>query len=253
MLRAIGAALTLALLTSSVPVAHADEPAACPEVAPSDGEVTRRLAWIEQRVADNEHQVRHWFTGFAAFQALLIGVELTLLLSAPNDTDRIEPAISLFGATMGLASLFISLPPILGAGDALRSLPRDTPEDRLAALRIAEARLRASAESSSDARSDVGAIVSILYAEAASLTLLFLDQTTSAFLQAGGGIVIGLGRILLHPTGAIDAWRTYAATHEDAGCAPEGLALQHDPAMRFAIAPVMLGRGGGGIGLTLAF
>ena len=69
-------------------------------------------------------------------------------------------------------------------------------------------------------------------------------------MQAGGGIVIGLGRMLLHPTGAIDAWRVYADRHPDAGC--EAIPAR-DEGPRFAITPVGLGPGAGGLGLSLGF
>ena len=247
--RVIAAIAAVAVLAVAVPSARADG-AECPEIAPSDAEVTRRLAWIGARFEDTEDDVRLWWGGFVAFQTLLVGIQLTLLFAADEDSERIDPIVSGTGSAVGLATLFAFFPPILGAGDLMRSLPRETPEERLASLRVAEARLRASAAASSDVRNDISAVVSLVYNEAASLTLLFLGQTIPAFMQAGGGILVGLGRMLLHPTGAIDAWRRYSARHPDAGC--EAVAAR-DGGLRFAIAPVGLGPGGGGLGLALGF
>lgn len=249
---AISGMLAIATLATSVPAARADA-AACPDRDPSDVEVTRRLAWIDHRVEEIEPDVRMWWSGFVAFQTLLVGVNLTLLVAANDDDGRIDPLVSGAGSVLGLITLFAFFPPMLGAGDLLRSLPRGTPGERLASLRVAEARLRSSAQASSDVRSDISAISSVLYAEAASLTLLFLGQTTGAFMQAGGGIVVGLGRMLLHPTGAIDAWRIYSARHPDAGCVPDEPPAHAEARARFVIAPVGLGSAGGGLALTLAF
>ncbi|MDQ3033224.1 MAG: hypothetical protein M3Y87_12470 [Myxococcota bacterium] len=248
--------ITLLAALARPATARADEPRACPSEAPSDAEVVRRLGWLERRIDAAERDTRLWFTGFVAFQSVLVGVELTLLLSAPTDQDRIDPAVSLLGATVGLTTILALSPPILGAGDLLRSLPRDTPGARLDAMRIAEERLRASAERSSGQRGLVASVASILYTETAALTLLFLGELRGAYMQAGGGILIGLGRIFLHPTTAIDAWRVYSARHPDAACAPGGLALLVEPReddLRFAIGPTALGPGAGGFALTLAF
>lgn len=235
-------ALALALLAAP---ARAQE-LACPEHDPSDEEVTRRLRWIERRFAESEGDVRLWFTGFVALQGLLVGVQIARLAAASTDEERIDPIVSGVGSTLGLTTLLIGVPPILGAGDAMRAAPRATSGERLASLRAAEARLRASAAASSDVRSDISAISSILYTEAAALTLLFLGQLRDAFFQAGGGILIGLGRIALHPTGAVRAWAIYRAHHPDAGCALDVV----PPTSALRITPSI---GPAGIGVTLAF
>lgn len=248
------AALLAALLLASPLGARADEPAACPEAPPPDDEVQRRLAWIERQVEGNEDDVRRWFGAFVAIHTLLTGVQLTLALSTPDDQSRIDFIVNGVGGGLGLVTLLISTPPILGAGDFLRSLPRETPEDRLAAMRAAEDRLRRSAEGSGFVRSELSSIASAAYVEAASLTLLFLGRTAAAFTHAAGGLVLGQGRLLLHPTGAIDAWRTYQARHADAGCRPEDAPQAELAAPALALSPAVPGGAGAvGISLTLSF
>src|SRR5690606_9294161 len=122
--------------------------------------------------------------------------------------------------------------------------------ERLASLRVAEARLRQSASASRDVTSAFAAGGAVLYAEAAALTLLFLDDPDSAYLQAAGGIVFGLGRILLHPPGAIHAWRSYRTRHPDAACEP--IAARSREHVPLTVLPAAH-RTGGGITLTLSF
>lgn len=241
------AIVLLAAVLSTSP-ARAEAPSACPIERPSDVEVSRRLAWIERQLAEAEDGVRLWFTGFVALQAMLVGVQLARLAAASTDQERIDPIVSGLGSALGLSTLLIGMPPILGAGDALRSLPRASREERHGALRIAEARLAASAAASSEVRGDISALASILYTEAAALTLLFLGQVRDAFFQAGGGILIGLGRIALHPSGAIRAWSTYRAHHEDAGC----LEPPTERAPRSTILPAA-SRDAAGLALTITF
>jgi hypothetical protein len=252
MARTLAAILALAILAAHPRAALADE-VACPEVAPSDTEVTRRLRWLEGRFADTEDDVRRWFAGFIVLHALLTGVQLTLALSSPDDESRKDFIVNTIGSGLGLVTLLISTPPILGAGDMMRSLPRDTPDDRLASMRVAEARLRRSAEASSFVRGPLASLLSGGYIAAAATTLLLLDRPTGAMIHAAGGTILGQGRLLLHPTGAIDSWRVYQHHHPDAGCIPEGGVARYDAGVRFAVAPVGLGPGGAGLGLTLAF
>jgi hypothetical protein len=229
-------ALVLSLALLGPGVAHAQT--TCPETDVPDAEVTRRLEWIEARLADTEVQVRHWYTGFIAFQSVLLGVNLVLAFAAVTDDDLYDPIVSGFGAAVGLSTILIFTPPVLGSGDALRALPRGSPEERLSSLRIAERRLRVSGEAALDLRSDLSGILSALYTEAAALTLLFLGETVSAFLQAAGGMFVGLGRILLHPMGAATAWRIYRSRHPEAGCDDDPI-----PAARTAASIAFDGRG----------
>jgi hypothetical protein len=240
------AALVLALACAPPSLALAD---ACPDELPSDEEVQARLAWIERRIENDEDDVRRWFTGVLVFHAALAGANLALALSTPDDQNRIDFIVTTAGSSLGLVTLLATTPPILGAGDSLRSLPRSTATERYVALRIAEERLRRSASASSFVRGEVASLLSLAYIEAASLTLLFLGRYVTSIIHAIGGTLIGQGRLLLHPTGSIDAWRAYAAAHPDAGCSP---LARYDPGVRLAIAP-SAGPNGAGLSLQLVF
>lgn len=250
--RTLAAFLALAILAAQPGRVAADE-IACPVEAPSDDEVQRRLRWLDARFADTEDDVRRWFGAFVILHGLLTGVQLTLALATPDDDARIDFIVNTTGSGLGLLTLLISTPPILGAGEMMRGLPRATPEERLASMRVAEARLLRSAEASGFVRGPLASLASTAYVAAAAMTLLFLDRTTGAMVHAAGGTILAQGRLLLHPTGAIDAWRVYSRHHPDAGCTPEGASARYDDGVRFALSPAGLAPGGVGLALTLAF
>lgn len=252
MARTLAAFLALAILAAHPRTVLADD-VACPEVGPPDAEVQQRLRWLEARFEDHEDDVRRWFGIFVVLHGLLTGVQLTLALATPDDQQRIDFIVNTTGSGLGLMTILISTPPILGAGEMMRSLPRDTPEARLASMRIAEARLRRSAEASGFVRGPLASLASAGYVAAASVTLLLLERTTAAFVHAAGGTLLAQGRLLLHPTGTIDSWRSYLRHHPEAGCTDEGARAGYDGSLRFAVSPGALAPGAAGLGLTLSF
>ena len=75
-------------------------------------------------------------------------------------------------------------------------------------------------------------------------------RTTGALILAAGGVVLGQGRILLHPDGILHEWRRYRFLYADAGCAAPVAAPT--ASLRWELGPAAM-PGGGGIGLTLTF
>jgi hypothetical protein len=252
-------ALALALLLA--PGAARAQVIECPDEAPSDAEVTRRLAWIERSIDGDEDDVRRWFTGFAIAHALLGAVNATLAFSSNSGANMDSEvwwrgpgapfAVNATGSFLGLITILASTPPILGAGDFVRSLDRSTPEARLASLRAAEARLMRDHDAASFVRGDLASMASTLYVAAASSTLVLLGHTVPGMLHAVGGTILAQGRLLLHPTGPISAWRTYRAHHPEAGCTP-GVAAPL-PAPSVAVSPSSPAGGGLGVSLSVVF
>jgi ethanolamine utilization microcompartment shell protein EutS len=246
----------LAVLAAAPRPVRADPPA-CPEdiagELPSDTEVERRLAWISTRIDDTEDDIRRWYGAFVVMHTVMTGVQLTLAIATPQDENRPDFIVNTTSSALGLLTLLISTPSILGAGEALRALPRDSREARLASLRVAERRLQRSAEGSRMVRSELSAVASALYGEAASLTLLFLGRPSGAILHAAGSVVLGQGRLLLHPTGAIDSWRAYQARHPEAGCLSDAVPAPLPAVSDVTAAPAAVGVGGVGMTLSLSF
>ena len=258
-LLAIAAAISLLATVVLVPstTARADPPA-CPDVAPDDAEVTRRLDWIERVIDRDEDDVRRWYAAFVVAPALLAGVNVGLAFAADAGSNLDQEAwwhskatpfvVNATGSTLGLITILASTPPILGAGDFMRSLPRGTPGERLVSLREAEHRLRRDHDAVAFVRGPLASVASALYVGAASSLLLALDHTVPALLHAVGGTILAQGRLLLHPTGPLEAWRTYASRHPDAGCDPIETVARYDGSPRLAIAPSLLG-----VSIQLAF
>jgi hypothetical protein len=209
----------------------------------SDGEVRARLAIVSGIVRREEPAVRRWFTTFAFLHATMASGAAILAASAQDDGFRNEMLMGTLSSALGLTTLVIFGPPEMGAGDGLRALPEDTPEERLHKLRVAEDVLRRSAASIDFLRSWVPATLSTLYVVAAASTLLLaFDRASGAMTHSIGGALIGLGRILLRPTGSREAWRGYLRAHPDADCDEmPGVSMTSTPEV--ALVPYGLGLG----------
>lgn len=214
--RLAAAAIAGALLLAAPP-ARADRPA-CTET-PSDAEVRRRLEVIEGLVRDEEPPVRRWFTSFALLHGTMLSGSTILAATAEDEGTQAIMTVGAVGSALALTTLVIFVPPLMGAGDTLASLPESDPEARLHKLRVAEDILRRAAGSVDFLHGWFGATATSLYVAAMSSVLLIaFEQTGSAFSHLGGGLLLGIGRILLRPTGGRTAWQRYQRAYPDAGC-----------------------------------
>lgn len=229
------------VLSSLVPTAAAQR-AAC--AALPDAEVRARTSVLAAIVRSEEPAVRRWWTSFALLHAVMASGAAILAASAHHEGFRNEMLVGATSSTLGLATLVAFVPPLMGAGDELRSLPGRTAAERLHRLRVLEGVLERAAANTDFLRSWVPATLTTLYVGAAASTLLLAFQRPSgAILHSVGGAVIGVGRILLHPFGARDAWRRYLRAHPDAAaCDPEpNTASPIEPRARVLIAGLGLG------------
>jgi hypothetical protein len=80
--------------------------------------------------------------------------------------------------------------------------------------------------------------------------LIGLGRTTGGYILAAGGVVLGQGRLLVHPDGILHEWRRYWYLHPDAGC--DAPVAAPTAALRFDVTPLGFA-GGGGIGFSLRF
>lgn len=234
-----------------------DEVARCEGFALDDTDVTARIHDIRARIEHHEPDMRHWLTAFAVIQgALLIG-QLVLAFTAPEDPlrwdrgARWDGIVGAISSGLGVLTLFTSFPPLIGAGGALDAMPEDTAEQRVAKLVRAEQLLRQSAEAVSFVRGPLASLASAAYVGvAASLLATTFQRTTGAYVLSAGGVVLGQGRLLLHPDGILHEWRRYRFQHPDAGCAAPATAST--ARLDWLLGPAAM-PGGGGIGLSLRF
>lgn len=248
-------ALASAIAWAPCASAAADDPPRCPDEAPSDAEVTRRLRWLEARIDQHEPAMRHWFTAFLALHIPLIGLQVVLAAATTDESQRPGFIVNAVSGTLGLSTLLLSNPPLMGAGDFYRGLPDATPAERYERLLAVEARVRQSADSVAFVQSPLSIGASLAYAEAASILLLFVGTPSAAFLHAAGATLIGTGRLLLHPNAIWHVWRSYRARHPDAACVRDETMLamrRYHEGVRATISPGVA-PGAFGASLFLAF
>jgi hypothetical protein len=232
---------------------RADRPP-CPETAPPDAEVIARLAWLERRIDGHEDDMRRWLTAFVIVNTVLTGLSLTLAFTEDEDEARIDQFVDAGASAISVISLLTPPPPVIGAGDAIRALPRTTPEERLAAMRAAEHRLEESASMSSFTRGWLSGLGAALFVGAVGISYLARDRPEEAYTFAIAGVALGTAQSLTHPTGGMTAWRVYEGRHHDAACIDPLLATtQPDLGPRVAIAPAAVGPSAAGLSLALSF
>jgi hypothetical protein len=238
-LRVCAVLVVLSLFVSAG--AHAQEPTIC-GAPPSDTEVRARLAFLSGAVRREEPAIRRWWTTFAFLHAAMASATGILAASSQNEDFRNEMLVGVTSSTLALTTILIFNPPLLGAGDQLRALPDDTPEARLLKMRAAESVFLRSSANIDFFWGWFPATLSSLYVTAAASTLLLaFNRPTGALTHSIGGAVLGLGRLLLHPTGARSIWRRYRRAYADAGCVDTPVTASIQP--RVAIVPHALGLG----------
>ena len=207
----------------------------------------RRLSVLSAHVREQEPPVRRWWTTFAVLHGTMASAAAILAATAQDEGGRNELLVGTVSSTLAIGTLLVFTPALMGGGDALNAMGDDTPEARLAKMRRAEDILSRGAASVDFLHSWVPATLTGAYLAAASSTLLLaFGRTAGAFTHAVGGIVLGMGRILLHPRGARDAWMSYRRAHPDAGCVEAVAGRAPGPRIRFAVQ-------GLGLGLRLTF
>ena len=230
------------------------ELARCADFGLDDAEVTARLHDVRARIEQHEPAMRHWVTAVGAIHGALVIGELVLAFTASGDGPRTEALIGAISGGLGFVTLLTSFPPLVGAGGSLDAMPEQTPEERLAKLVRAEEILRRSADSVSFVRGPIASLLSAGYViVVSSLLATVFQRTTGAFVLAAGGVVLGQGRLLVHPDGILHEWRRYRLLHPDAGCEPASPAAAHASlgvGWQLGAAPFA---GGGGIGFSLTF
>lgn len=239
------AVLLAAALTFSTTVVRADDPPICGE-APEDADVRRRLEVLSRHVRQEEPPIRRWFTTFALLHGTMLVAAVVLAASAENDGARNDMLVGATSSALAVTTLVIFSPALLGAGDTLNGMPEDTPEERLVKMRAAESILARSSNTVDFLHSWFPATLTSLYLGAAGATLLLaFDRATTAFTHTVGGVILGMGRVLLHPTGSRDAWRSYRRANPDANCEE---AMAPPPEASWQLSPA-----GVGLGLTVNF
>ncbi len=248
MTRAV-AALALALALALGPVmARADDRPVCTET-PSDTEVRERLRMLREHIRSDEPAARRWYTSFFVLHGLMaVGGAMWAVAAAENGEEgqQVDLTVGAISSGLAMVTLLTATPPLIGAGGTLDGMPDETPEDRLRAMREAEDILRRDSNAVDFVASWLPATGTAIYSAAtATMLAVAFDRLAGAYLNALGGAVLGLGRLLLRPTSSRGHWRRYRRRYPDAACEE---AVAAAPRARFRI-----GAGGPGITFSLTF
>lgn len=190
-----------------------------------------------------------WWTGFMGLH-MTMAATMTTLQNFQAEPARQETAVGIVGSSLGALTLLLVTPPLLQAETRLGPIPLDTEQGRLQYLTQAEALLRAQANKTNFTRSWFARGVAFAYTTAAALFVWrVLDRPRGGLRNFVGGLVIGQARIMLHPTGAAEAWQAYQARYLDGcGAGPVSRLETEAPAPQ-----LQFGAGPRGVAFTLRF
>lgn len=172
--------------------------------APTDAEVSRRLAFLENRLARGAASANLWWSSwYYGWTALTMG-QFVWAIVTPDNGRRKDLAVGAASSTLGLLPLGVLPFPARTAWQDLSRVPATSPADRRRKLAFAEHLLKAAASDEKLRRSWVNHATSIGVSIAAGLVLgVGYDRPTSGVLNALGGIVLSEIQIWTQPTAAI--------------------------------------------------
>jgi hypothetical protein len=211
---------SIALLIAPTTPVWADEPDACPEL--TDEEVTARLREVRNTFEHHEPDMRHWATAFLSLHLTMVAVQASLAVTADNEGAIVDGWVGTISSSLGVITMLISFPPLLGSGGMMDEAVIATPRDRRIALARAEQRFRRDSDAVNAVRGPVNPILNAVYLGGVGIfTLAGWQRVTGAFITSAGGSVLAQGRALLHPSGIRDAWRVYLRRYPNAACEPD--------------------------------
>lgn len=222
--------MNIAILTS-ITVTLASNPCRTGDV--DDDELDRRIAKAESVIDAHDGNLGLWFGAiFGVHSAVMLGA-IAIANASDDDGVKKEMFTAAVGSALGIITLTTGRPPLIDADGHLAGI--DEKKQRLAML---EYLLEKSARKITFTQSWISHTASFLYSLGASLVLWFaFDRKRAAITQFIGGQIIGQGRILVQPTGAVDGWDDYRGEYLE-GC---GEPVKREETSAIAIEPAGLG------------
>ena len=178
----------------------------------SDEQVTRRIAFIQERLERAGPSARLWWNAwFAAYMTLTIG-EGAAAIATSDQGIREDSAVGAVTSALALLPMGLFDFEPLDAASRVHAMPEATVAERRLKLASAERLLRASADTERFGRSWVMHVVGGSVAVGSGLVLaLVYDRRTSGVVNALAGVAVSEAQILTQPTAAIDDWEHYSA------------------------------------------
>lgn len=187
-----------------------------------EGEVERRLEFVNARLDANRRHAAAWQYGW-----LVVNVGGTAASSAfaaiDEGNEQVFDILEAAKGTVGSIRLLVDPMPGMSGADPIRAMPSRTAADKLAQLARAERLLWDEAQR---ARQRTGWFVhvgNVVFNLASGAVLLALDEPVLAAVAFGVDTVVGEAQILTAPWRPIDDWEEYerfVATGLGAGPSP---------------------------------
>ncbi len=176
----------------------------------SDAEVSRRLEFIETRLANGTAKANLWWNSwYFGWMALTTGQAVFALATSDAGTRK-DMAVGAASSTLGLIPLGLLAFPARSAARDLSKVSAGSSEQKRRKLVFAEHLLEAAAKDEKLRRSWVNHATSIGVSIAAGAVLaLAYDRPRSGILNALGGIALAELQIWTTPTAAITDWAKY--------------------------------------------
>jgi hypothetical protein len=211
-----GIALALMLGTSSSAAAD----------APSDAEVSQRIAFIESRLSRGAGAANLWWNSwYYGWTALSMG-QFVWAIATPNKDTRTDMAVGAAASTLGVIPLGVLAFPARTAPRDLARVPASSPQERRRKLAFAEHLLEAAAKDEKLRRSWVNHATSIGVSIGVGLVLgVGYGRPVPGLINALGGIALSELQIWTMPTAAIGDFSEY----QKLGGAPTGFVSTHSP------------------------
>lgn len=217
--RVLVLSLLVSLLLEALPVpVAAQDPARCIDRL-SDSQVEHRLRWIETRFERGKRKARAWYYGWLSFAVVAGAFSWTRFALADRDDGLTRDSQFLSGlgsvaltATMSGMSMTSAFAPQI-----LRRMPRDTPEQRRAALVRATGLLRLSARRQRPATRLVSHIAPGIWASVTGTYLLtrYREEDKDLIVPVGIAyafpLIVAEARIWTQPTRAMRHYEQYRA------------------------------------------
>ena len=176
----------------------------------SDAEVSRRLEFIETRLAKGTSSANLWWNSwYFGWMALTVG-QAVFALATSDEGTRKDMAVGAASSTLGLIPLGLLRFPARSAARDLSQVPAGSSAQKRRKLIFAEHLLEAAAKDEKLRRSWVNHATSIGVSIAAGAVLAVVyDRPRSGILNAIGGIVLSELQIWTTPKAAIADWTEY--------------------------------------------
>lgn len=216
--------------------------------AGTGNDVSARIDNIQQSLDDGTGSAQLWWYGWVGFYSAATALPLAVALTTDNKTLQVTSGVAAGESLIGLGGMLIfSFPPRSAAAE-LRSMPENTPEERMKKLSVAETLLKESSDSEMAGTSWVQHSLGVLVNAAGALVIW--QVYGNRIKQAGGtaweqaliafvaGTAVSEVQIWTEPTRAISDEKEYTSGHPAPVDArfmilPSGNGLTFAAALRF--------------------